>query len=281
MRAVGCEDPHSARTGGVYVAIGVELEAVRHPRCLLGRSVDEHPTVLEHAFVVDVVRHPDLVLPIGIRDVGGLAVGGESDPVRTCLLFVQQLQFLGLVVDPVDSVEVEFPCGVFLLLGQTVGRIREVEPAVRVPGRVVRAVQLLAFEVVDDGLPFAVHEARNAPVAMLAGDERPVGVEHETVRSDEALARLAPVHALVEDRSLGVAFGPPHDVVGRDVAEQQVRAVALDPDGAFGEPHASGELFDLGAGGNDRVQCVGRLDDRAGSEVLGDLFRFRRHGRTG
>src|SRR5262249_18424644 len=151
-------------------ALRIELEPVGKTVRLLRGDVVEDAARSERPVPLYFVAHPDLARRIRIRDVEILLVRREADPVGPRLVLAEGLELA--VLDAVNPIELQFLLGIVVLLGEAVGRIREIEPTVRLERGVVRAVEALALVSVGEHDELVVRvEPRDAPVAVLANDE--------------------------------------------------------------------------------------------------------------
>lgn len=121
---------------------------------------------------------------VGVSDVDALLVGGESDAVGAGHVVDEQFQLA--VADAVDAVELEFLGGVVVLFGEAVGRVGEIEIAVRLIDSVVGAVEPLAFVLVGENGDLTVFlGAGDAAVTVFAGGEAAGLIEGQTVGTDK------------------------------------------------------------------------------------------------
>ena len=160
---------------------------------------------------------------VALRDVQHAVVEREQQPVgpgRVEGHAGRRPAPVGLRVEAVDRVVVELLVRAVLAPGPAralVERVGEPDPALRVDGQVVGDVQSLSFEPVRQHSSRAVRlVSDDPPRAALAGEQRPVGVEHEAVGAVGAVT--------VQRRRPGFGIVPPY-AVAADVGEQQPAAV--------------------------------------------------------
>src|SRR5260221_783526 len=261
---------YAAGAGGEEMALGVDLHAVGQPLAFgadPARGVEADAPVRDRAVRLDVVGHPDRALRVRVGDVQRLVIGRERDPVGPGEFLRQQAQ-LAVLADTVDALEVELFFRVLHLARETVGRIGEVERAVRVVDEVVRAVEPLALVAVGDryvlrlGLGERRVHARDLPVAVLAEHQASLRIEGEAIRPGLVRGDVvgpgdrAEEPALLEVDLRAPALLPFQDAVGRDVGEEQVPAVGAHPQWALGPIEPIGDHLHRRPGGDDGVEAV-------------------------
>ena len=158
--------------------------------------------------------------------------------------------------DPVDALEAEPPLARMPEAGHAaVPRVGEVDRAARVDADVVRAVQLLALELLGDDLARPVRALAHERARHVLADEQ---VEIGVVGHPVALVREVPD---LDDRAVGRVLAP--DVAGH-VREEQV-VLRRVPDRPLREREAGRDPLDLRALLDELVDRVRlRLDAEAG-----------------
>ena len=157
-------------------------------------------------------------------------------------------------VEPVDvGRQLELGLVALVVAEDAVARVGEPDRAVGGHHHVVRRVQLLALEAVDEDGDRAVGLGAGHPArVVLAGDEPALAVARVAVRV---------VRGRAEDADVPVLLEPAHHAVVRDVAPQQVAAVA-EVDRALGPAEAGRDALDSGVADLEPEPLVERLDAR-------------------
>ena len=154
----------------------------------------------------------------------------------------------------------------------TVAGIGEPDGAVRGDDGVVRRVEPLALEAVDQDRDRAVMlGAGHAPSIVLAGDQPALAIPG---------VAIAIVGRLAIDADMAVLLQPAHDPVVGDVAPQQVAAVP-EIDRSFGPPEAGGDPLDGGIADLVPEALVQRLDTRVGIAGIGQISQRSTSARAG
>ena len=99
---------------------------------------------------------------------------------------------------------------------------------------------------------------------MLADDDVALGIAGQPVGADRADAVRVALEDRIDERAGAVRLGPLIDGVPTDIREQQPRLVG-DPYRALDEHEAVGQLLDLGAGGDERVETRVDAKNRTGT----------------
>ena len=137
MGPVGSKDVHAAWPGGEDIAVAVDLHAVGQARpAFFGPAggVEQHAALAERAVGLDLERHPDGFLRIGLGDVERFFVGRKGDAVGRVISEVSSVS-LPSGDEAVHAAEIELAARIVELLGQAVGRIGEIQIAVRLETR--------------------------------------------------------------------------------------------------------------------------------------------------
>src|SRR5262249_2352764 len=130
-------------------------------------------------------------------------------------------------------------------LGAAIGRVAEVDAAVRRADDVVGAVELLAVPVRGEGLRRAVVQGRrDLAGSVLAGEQAALAIPGEPARLAARLAK----------RRHAVGRRPAAQVITRHVTPEQV-ALARVPERSFSEETAPGDLLERDVGADDRGQA--------------------------
>ena len=236
--ARGRDDPDPARPGHPDVPALVALHPVRD--ALLDDAgtdaFEEHAAVRDRPVGRGVV---DLdVRPWRVVDVEERLVRVEADAVRhlELVLLDDQLEVAAARRDAVDALEAEAPLARMPEAREApVPRVGEVDAAVRVHADVVRAVQLLALELLGDDLARSVRALLHERARDVLADEQ---VEVGVVRHPVALVREVP-H--LDDRAVRRVLAP-H--VTRHVREEEVMLLRV-PDRPLREREAGCHPLDL------------------------------------
>src|SRR4051794_20520366 len=273
-------DPVLPRVGPPHAAPDVALRVDPHPVGKAGREVLGEDLVVRELVAVHVedahIRAPAVRDP-AVDDVEPPLVGRERDPVRLVEAVGDHRRPPGARVEPVDvGRQLEFGLVALVVAEDAVARVGEPDRAVGGHHHVVRRVQPLALEAVDEDGDRAVGlGAGHPPRVVLAGDEPALAVARVAVRV---------VRRGAEDADVPVLLEPAHDAVVRDVAPQEVAAVA-EVDGPLGPAEAGGDALDGGVADLEPEPLVDRLDARvrvagAGEVPQGQLVGDRRPGRA-
>src|SRR5260221_7511646 len=237
------EDHHTVETvlahapAGPEIAVDVAAEAVRRARA----GIDEDPALGELLAVGDDVVDADQArYRAGLHDVHLLLVRREAQPVRPVDALGHDRRPPALAVDAID-VRRQFRRRLvaFVMAEDAEGRIGEPDRIVRFDDDVVRRVEWLAVEAVeDDGDAAVIFGARHPPRIVLAGDETALAV---------ARVAVGVVRRLAEDADRAGLLLPFHHPVVRDVAPQQIAAVA-EPHRPLAPAEAGRQALDAGQG---------------------------------
>jgi len=167
------KDGDTAGAGGEEVAGVIEFEAVGKAflRSCFAGEVGEETAGAELSVGVNGISHPDGAVWIGVGDVEGRGVGGESESVGAGKLGGEQGN-LARGGDAINAAKIEFAAGVIELSGKAVGGVGEVEIAGGMKAAIIGAIEALALKLVGEGHFAAVGgENADAAVAVFAGDE--------------------------------------------------------------------------------------------------------------
>src|SRR5690348_10757030 len=133
--------------------------------------------------------------------------------------------------------------------------IREVNIAIALADDVIRAVQALAVVAIGQGNDGSVFlGARDAAVAMLAGDQTALAIDGQAVGADlNALRKITRKNRRAKWRESG-SRSPLHNCVGGNIAEEQIPA-APHPHGSFGKLEIAEHLLDHRVTRDEPVEC--------------------------
>ena len=153
-----------------------------------------------------------------------------------------------------------------LPLRQTVGRVREVDGAIRAHDEVVGAIELLAVERGRQGLELPLAEGLADPTGtMLAEQEVALGVDGQAVGALE-IGRLIRTAGLQEDGRGSLATLPGVGGVLRDVRKDEA---VLVPHGAFRPTITGADFFNFHIGRDQGVQRRVELVDTGSGDIRG------------
>ena len=191
---------------------------MRSPSVNAGREiVGEHAAVAQRRAVdlEDANVRRAAVREAAVDDVEPLLVGREGEAVRAGEVVGHHRGAAAARIEPVDVGRQLGPVGVaFVFAVDAVARIGEPDRAVAGDHDVVRGVQRLALEAVDQDGDAAVElGARHPPGVVLAGDEAPLAI---------AGVAVGVVGMGAEDADVAVLLQPAHHPVVRNVQEERL-----------------------------------------------------------
>ncbi len=234
QRAAAAIDPHAARRGDPDIAAAVALHAVGHARLQFRANAGGEDAVRPERTVVADVEHPDQ-RPHRVVDIELPFVGREAEPVRLFeqIALDQELR-LGTRNHAVHALESQLARPLDAVdRHAAVPRIGKIDRPVGPHAHVVRAIQLLAFEVRSQDLAPAVLFAYQARGGVFAHHQAEIGVVGHAVTFVRRPHHFAHAAALV----------PPAAHVGRHVGEQE-KLIARMPDRPLGECKAARQPLD-------------------------------------
>src|SRR5690348_223401 len=189
-------DPDAARTRAIKIALFVHRDAGRGADALAGFGVTEYLADGHCAAGLHVVKHPDTVGGIAIREVEIFFIGRERNAVGPCEVLDQKLKMAivgrrsrlvrGCARQAVNAVEWQFLQRIFVALRrQAVGWIGKIERAVGFVDQVIGAAQALALIAVAEhrelGARFQRLKAINIALGVARDDEAALLIECHAV----------------------------------------------------------------------------------------------------
>lgn len=229
------ENVDAAGAGTIDIALAIKLHAVGAARPLPDQF-RPHPTIRQCPILLHV-EHPD-VQAGRIIDEEPAFIERKAETIGLVKVIDQQRQGPRIRVEAVHALEIKLARAIKAHAGvdAAVGRVAEINRAIRFHDHIVGAVQLLALEVRGQDFVAAAVQIRatEAAAGVLAGEDAALMVVGIAVGLAARLPKL----------NQALFLAPAVHCVGGDVGKGEM-ALKRMPDRAFRKLEAGGELFEF------------------------------------